>query len=244
MKNPDKHFILRTSAMVTLLITIALSSYLFYFVLIFNDTCAGKVYGDHLSIGGKYKIHSLKYYYQHKGNTYFDSRDEVMLDQLRVGDSITVNALSFYPNKHRITEINRDLSKSKRYNPEDGFDTEYHMDINRFEDYYGPNNQEFTSKDGNRFYYSANEVAPSHEKVAEILDKIKFNQGSLIENSIIRHNKDSLIVKQIYFYLNDFSLDSEPIKVLKKEFSNVFPDQVIVCSVLDKSNAKHERFLK
>ncbi|MBS2100574.1 hypothetical protein [Carboxylicivirga linearis] len=245
MKNkPNFTYLLRKYSFGIVLLILALLVYLIYYVLIFNDHCQGKVYGDHVSVGGNYKTHSLKYCYQHKGITYFDQKDEIIVDELKVGDSIIVDALSFYPAKHRIKEINRDLSKSSEYNPEDGFNTEYHMHINQFEDYYGANNQEYKSKDGKVFYYSAVNTHPSSKLVGDILDKIKFNQGSLIEKSIIRQNKDSLIVKQIYFYLNKFSLDAEPLKVLKKEFTAAFPNQVIVCSVLDKSNPKHERFLK
>nr|WP_319398873.1 hypothetical protein [uncultured Carboxylicivirga sp.] len=245
MKNtPNPAFIIRTTAMTTLVILVAVFTYLFYYVLIFNDSCAGKVYGDHLSIGGKYKIHSLKYYYKHNGTTYFDTKDEIMLDELEIGDTIKVSALSFYPGKHRITEINRDLSHTSTYNAEDGFYTEYHMHINHFCDYFGPNNQEYTSDDGQLFYYSASDVKPAVELMGAILDKVKFNQGSLIEKSIIRQNKDSIIVKQIYYYLNNFSLDAEPLKVIKQEMQKAFPNQTIVCSVLDNSNPKHERFLK
>lgn len=234
----------RTIAMTLLVVGIAVIWYIYHYILIFNDTCHGKIYGDNIFKGGRYEVKSLKYYYQHNGFIYFDSMDEIVVNEYETGDSLKISALSFYPSKHRIIEVHRDLTQRFSYNPEDGFITQYHMHISKFEDYYGSNNQLFTSPEGNAYYYSTKQNTSNAKNIGIILDKIKFNQGSLIESSIIRENKDSLIVKQVYFYLNNFSLDAEPSKALRQELKKTFPNKTLKLSVLDKSNPKHERILK
>ncbi len=243
MKNQNRSFIIRTIAMSALVLAVISIFLVYHYVLVLNAQVYGKIYGESVFKGGRYEIKTLKYSYEYEGNIYFDKKDEVVLNELELGDSLVIKLLRFYPQKHRISEVRRDLSKHSNYDPEDGFETKYHMHINAFEDYYGPKSNTYTSRDGNEFKYSATGTVPYTESIGDILDKVKFNQGSLVESSIIRHSKDSLIVYQIYYYLNNYSLDAKPPMAIKTELQTLFPDKIIKVSVLDKSNPKHERIL-
>lgn len=244
MNKQKRHFIIRTIAMSLLLATVATFSYLYYYVLVFNANVYGKVYGQNIIKGGLYEVKNLKYSYEYDGVSYFDEKGEVVLNELELGDSLRISLFRFYPQKHRITEVHRDVSKPQTYNPENEFTTKYHMHINSFQDYQGPDSKLYTSNGGHSFQYSAIGIPPNNKLLGDVLDKINYNQGSLIESSIIRHSKDSVILYQIYYYLNSYSLDAKPPGIIKQELQKTFPDKKIKVSVLDKSNPKHERIIE
>ncbi|MCU4176643.1 hypothetical protein [Carboxylicivirga sp. N1Y90] len=244
IKKQRNFFILRTIAMSILVFSLAGSWYFYHYVLVFNDTVSGIIYGDSVFNGGRYEVHTLKYYYEHEGITYFDKIDEVVLNQYKVGDSLIIDVLNFYPKKHRINQVHRDAKPRFKYDPEALFITQYHMHINQLEDYRGEESKLLTSPNGNEFHYSAQNTVPYDDEIASVLDRIRFNNGSLIETSTVRHTMDSVIVFQIYYYLNKFSLHAHPSLVLRKYLQEEFPDKKIKVSILDKSNAKHERIVR
>ena len=88
IKREKKRLIIRTICILLILIGVALIFYLYYRVLIFNNVEAGKVYGDSTFNCGRYEVHTLKYYYRHKGVSYFDKMDYMMTEGLKVGDSL------------------------------------------------------------------------------------------------------------------------------------------------------------
>lgn len=244
VKKQGQYFILRTIAMSILVFSLAGSWYLYHYVLVFNDTVHGIIYGDSVFNGGRYEVHTLKYYYEHEGISYFDKIDEVVLNEYEVGDSLIIDVLNIYPKKHRIKEVHRDVSPREEYKPEALFETQYHMHINQLEDYRGEESEQYTSPNGHKFHYSTQDTQWHNDKIAAVFDRIHFNNGSLIESSIVRHTRDSIIIYQIYYYLNNFSLHAHPSQVLSKYLEKEFPDTKIRVSVLDMKNAKHERIVR
>ncbi len=243
VKQEKKRFLIRTITITLLLICNVIVIYLYYYVLIFNSIEAGKVYGDSVFNGGRYEVHTIKYYYQHKGITYFDKIDYMMTNDLEIGDSLELRVLTPYPSKHMIQKVMRDESIQTNYHHEDNLLTQYHMHIKNLNDYEPANAITIETPRGNKLVLSDQTPSVIKDKVIHTIDNIRFNRGSLIEYFIFRNNKDSIILHSVYHYLNDFSIDAIPSLIMKQRLKIQFPDKQIHLSILDKNNPKRERKL-
>jgi len=241
----DKKKSLRRTIIISLLLVCnVLVIYLYYYVLIFNTTEAGKVYGESTNNSAQYKIHTLKYYYQHNGVSYFDKIDNIISQELEVGDSLELRVFKPYPAKHMIQKVTRDVSQSNTYHHEDNLQTLYHSHITDLKDYEPKKSYKILTPEGNHLILSDQAPQAVKDKVVTTIDNVRFNRGSLIEYFVLRANQDSIILHSVYHYLNDFSIDAMPAQVMQKQLQSAFPHKNIKISILDKNNAKRERQLK
>lgn len=244
IKLEKRRFLIRTISISALLIINVLIIYLYYYVLVFNSIEMGKVYGDSTFNGGRYEIYTLKYYYQHKNITYFDKIDYVMTKDLEVGDSLVLRVLNPYPPKHMIKKVIRNESKKPSYHHEDGLKTEYHIHIEKLRDYEPQDANTLNTPNDNKLILSTNTSAKIKTEVIKTIDNVRFNRGSLIEYFILKSNQDSITLHSVYHYLNDFSIDAMPSRIIYQQLNNSFPDKKISISILDKNNPKRERKLE
>jgi len=244
MSREKKYFLLRTIGITLFLLLNVVAVYLYYYVLVFNSIEAGKVYGDSTFNGGRYEVYTLKYYYQHRGITYFDKIDYTMTKELEVGDSLELRVLNPFPNKHMIKKVIRDVSKKHNYHHEDGFKTQYHMHINQLDDYTPVNANTIETPEGNKLLLAVNEHPEVKKEIIKTIDNVRFNRGTLIDYFILRSKKDSIYLHSVYHYLNDFSIDAMPSRIIYKQLKRSFPNKAIHISILDKDNPKKERLVQ
>ncbi|MCU4157644.1 hypothetical protein J1N10_16830 [Carboxylicivirga sp. A043] len=242
-KEERRKFQLRTIIISSLLVLNVLGIYLYYYVLVFNAIAPGKVYGESTFNGGRYEIYTLKYYYQYNGITYFDKIDYVMGQDLELGDSIHFRVFRPYPAKHIVDKVLRDESKAHRYDCEDGFIIRYNEEVNQHSDYLPKDTKTHTTARNKRLILSSETPQDIKIKVSQAIDNIRFNQGSLIDYYMLKATGHSLYIYSIYHYMNDFSTDAMPAKILYQELKQLMPDKDIYVSTLELDNAKKEYML-
>ncbi|TRX66009.1 hypothetical protein [Carboxylicivirga sp. M1479] len=242
-RNERMWFIKRTIIISSLLILNVVGIYLYYYVLVFNSIETGKVYGESTFNGGRYEIYTLKYFYQHKDVYYFDKIDYVMAQDLQLGDSIKVRVLKPYPQKHMVHKVYRDDSKTINYDAKDGFMVEYNAYIEQFSDYEASKHIQHITPRKNTLLIKQNEETHVQNAVERAIDNIHFNRGSIVDYYIVNTSNDSLYIRAVYHYLNDFSTDAMPFKMIQKQLKRSLPNKHLHISVLDKSNAKKEHIL-
>ncbi len=246
MSTPKKErqsFLTRAILISALLIVNVIVIYLYYYVLVFNTIEPGKVYGESTFNGGRYEVYTLKYYYQHNNITYFDKVDYVMGQDLQLGDSIALRVLRPYPSKHMVDKVFRDESKNLSYNCEDGFIVQYNEFINTFTDYEDESFSDILSPQGNTIHLSDAGYEKQAQQAIEVIDNIRFNRGSLVDYFILKMDEDSIHLRSVYHYLNDFSTDAMPSKMMYQNLSTLFPAKHLHISVFDTDNPKKERVL-
>ncbi len=241
--NERKSFIIRTAIILTLLIGNVVGIYLYYYVLVFNAIGPGKVYGESIFKSGQYKVNTVKYYYQHKGISYFDKIDYVVVQDLQLGDSLAVRVFRPYPTKHMVDQVFRDESKNLTYNCEDGFIIQYNEEINDIPDYEAKSFSIIQSEHDNCIHVDDMLTEDEKNKIIKVIDNIRFNHGSLIEYFILKKENKTIYLHLVNYYLNDFSTDAMPSKVMYNELTRLFPNKTFHISVLDKDQAKKERIL-
>ncbi|MBK3519310.1 hypothetical protein [Carboxylicivirga marina] len=242
-KEERRKFRIRTVIISALLILNVTAIYLYYYVLIFNDVVPGKVYGESTFNGGRYEIYTLKYYYQHKGISYFDKIDYVMGQDLNLGDSIDLRVLRPYPKKHIVNKVYRDNSISHQYDCDDGFIIRYNAFIEELEDYSPGSTETLTTPNDNRIKLQPNTDVSIKSTVVQTIDNIRFNRGSIIDYYILKIKGASLELYSVYHYMNDFSTDAMPSKVIYHELCKKLPELNIQVSALQLDNPKKERLL-
>ncbi|MBS2213229.1 hypothetical protein KEM09_17580 [Carboxylicivirga mesophila] len=246
MNNPQKErkaFITRTILISTILIAAVTGTYLYYFVLVFNAIEHGKVYGESTVKGGRYEVYTLKYYYQHNNSTYFDKVDYVIGQELQLGDSIAVRVLKPYPPKHMVDKVYRDDSKRYTYDCKDGFLIRYNEHINTITDYEDKASRVIQTSEDNAIHLSDNTSERTTAIMTDAIDNIKFNMGSLVDYYIIKTSNDTVYLHAVYHYLNDFSTDAMPSKILHQQLNKQLTDKHIHISVVEKDNPKKEFIL-
>ncbi|MCG8578761.1 MAG: hypothetical protein MI866_02525 [Bacteroidales bacterium] len=242
-KEERRKFRLRTIIISSILVLNVVVIYLYYYVLIFNAIAPGKVYGESIFTGGRYEIYTLKYYYQYDGITYFDKIDYVMGQDLELGDSINFRVLKPYPTKHIVDKVYRDESKRYQYDCEDGFIIRYNEEINVHSDYLGKETETITTNENSRIKLSPQTPQDIKDNVSQSIDNIRFNRGSIIDYYMLKVVGESVYLYSVYHYMNDFSTDAMPAKIIYQELQKRMPDKDIHVSVLDLDNAKKEYML-
>lgn len=243
MLNERKATIKRAIIISTLLILNVLGIYLYYYVLIFNSIEKGKVYGESIFNGGRYEIYTLKYFYKYKENTYFDKVDYVMVRDLQLGDSMDIRVLKPYPKNHMVDKVYRDHSKTYHYHCDDGFKIIYNEHIQNLDDYKSKESKSIITPDGNSIFINEDCTLEHIKNISQTIDRIKFNRGSIIDYYMANVGKDTISLRAIYFYLNDFSTDAMPSKVMYGELKKLYPNKHLHLSVLEADNPKKERVL-
>ncbi|WP_439183268.1 hypothetical protein [Carboxylicivirga taeanensis] len=223
-----------------LLITNLIVIYLYYYVLVFYSVESGKVYGESTYKDGQYEIYTLKYYYQHKGVSYFDKIDYVMGHDLELGDSLAVRVLRPHPPKHMVDKVYRDESKKFHYHSDDGFLIQYNEFINKLSDYEEVSSKCVRSPQGNTLHLSKETAEYDIGPIIEVIDNIRFNRGSLIDYFILDVNNDSIQLRATYHYLNNFSTDAMPSRIMHHQLKSLFPKKHIHVSVIDANRPKKE----
>lgn len=241
--NERKAFIIRTIIILTLLIGNLVGIYLYYYVLVLKSVEPGKVYGESTFNGGRYEVYTLKYYYLHNNITYFDKVDYVMGQDLQLGDSLAVRVLRPYPPKHMVDRVYRDESKPNTYNCEDGFIIRYNEAINTMPDYEAQSFSVVQSKQDYTIHVDNKIPDDIKNKVIAAIDNIRFNRGSLVEYFILKLENETICLYSVYYYMNAFSTDAMPSKLLYQQLMRVLPDKEFHLSVLDKNHPKKERML-
>ncbi|MCT4590955.1 MAG: hypothetical protein N4A71_24235 [Carboxylicivirga sp.] len=243
MQNERQATIKRAVIILSLLVLNVVGIYLYYYVLIFNTVETGKVYASIEVNGGSFKVQTLKYYYQHKGISYFDQIDYVLTPVLQLGDSMDIRVLKPYPPKHMIAKVYRDESKTHDYNCTDGFTIHYNEHINQLKDYESQATQTILTPEGNVVNMQKSTPDEMANKIKACIDKLRFNQGSLIDYYIVQTNANSIRIHSIYHYLNDLSTDAMPSKVLHQKLKKEFPNKSLHLSIIEKDNPKKEHIL-
>lgn len=241
--NERKAFIIRTIIIITLLLGNLVGIYLYYYVLIFKSVEPGKVYGESTFNGGRYEVHTLKYYYQHKGITYFDKVDYVIGQELQLGDSLAVRVLRPYPPMHMVEKIYRDESKAISYDCEKGFIIRYNEAINTMPDYEAKSFSTIHSEQDYTIHVDNKMPENMTKKIIEVIDNIRFNHGSLVEYFILKMENEAICLYSVYYYTNAFATDAMPSKLMHQQLKRIFPDKEFHLSVLDKNQPKKERML-
>ncbi|WP_430815033.1 hypothetical protein [Carboxylicivirga sp. RSCT41] len=238
-----RKFRMRTIIISSILVLNVVVIYLYYYVLVFNAIAPGKVYGESIFKGGRYEVYTLKYYYQHNDITYFDKIDYVMGQDLELGDSLNFRVLKPYPPKHIVDRVFRDASKRHEYDCEDGFIIRYNEEINVHSDYLNDDAELISTQRDNRIKLSPQTPQNIIEDVSRAIDNIRFNRGSIIDYYMLKAVDNSIYLYSVYHYMNDFSTDAMPAKIIYHELKKLMPDKDIYISVLDMDNAKKEHML-
>lgn len=234
---------IRSIIIAGLLIINVLVVYLYYYVLIFNSVEIGEVYGESTYNGGQYEIYTLKYFYKHGNNTHFDKIDYVMNQDLSLGDSLELRVFKPYPKKHRIQKVFRDESIKQSYDCNEGLTLQYNSHINNISDYESHQSKTIKTPRGNRLIIGTSVSNNIIKEVESAIDKIIFNHGTVIDYYILNVTPDTITLHSIYHYLNDYTTDVMPSRVIHNELSKKLPNKHFHISIIDKNTPKKEQVL-
>jgi hypothetical protein len=148
-----------------------------------------------------------------------------------------------YPPKHIVDKVFRDEAKTHRYDCEDGFIIRYNEEINKHSDYLEKNVETITTPQGNRITLSPQVPQSIKRHVSQAIDNIHFNQGSIINYYMLKVVGSSVYLYSVYHYMNDFSTDAMPAKIIYQKLKKRMPNKTIHISTLELDNAKKERLL-
>jgi hypothetical protein len=233
----------RSSLLVlTLLVLLVTAAILYHRVFIAYSLVPGYYYGDNLYEGGQYEIYTLKYYYVHQDHYYFDHQDHVIETDISIGDSIDIRVFDWYPKKHAFQRIKL-FHSNQRYNSENGFETRYHAHINTLKDYYPKDYMQVETPGHKQLIYPSNMTVNQLGQISNCIDRIHFNKGSLIHRYVVSTSADTIKVYLIYHYLNRYSVDALPGRVLVELIKSEFPNYQVHVSALDMNQAKRERLV-
>ncbi|GEM_PF-6490326 len=240
----DKKKNLRRAILISsMLIINVLVIYLYYYVLIFKSIEHGKVYGESTFNGGRYEIYTLKYYYEHKHQFYFDKIDFVMAQDIELGDSLELRVFNPRPQKHMIQKAIRNNSIKTSYHPDKGFKIQYNELIENIGDYDAPYLTEIQTSEGNHIRQNTDISSSTLQSINEVVDKIHFNKGSLIKYYSLNAKNDTVFLRAVYHYLNDFSTDAMPSYFIHQQLSKKLPYLHLHISVVDYNHPKKEHIL-
>jgi len=142
-----------------------------------------------------------------------------------------------------VDKVYRDHSIAHTYNCNDGFKIHYNEYIDSLSDYDASLSVTTYTTGGNKIIFPKMLSQSEQQKISEVIDHVKFNRGSLIDYFTVQLQNDSVYLRSIYHYLNDFSTDAMPCKMMHEELKTLFPTKQFHLSILALDNAKKELVL-
>ncbi len=176
-------------------------------------------------------IYTVKYYYKYKHRYYFDQKRYTSPQNALVGYVSQARVFRFNPSKNHFIE--KGVIDTLKYDSksQDKFIDNLNVNIKSIQGYY-PNKFNKTILENNKLLIYPNNIGViEQDKVAETLNKIVFCEGSLIERYILDMDENGYKIYFIFYYLNDFSLDSQLMNTYQSLLNEILNKPIMLIAI-------------